>query len=348
MMMTDMDEKKINKNNRVVRRSTVVVVRHGERLDYVQRAAGKNWCQANPEQQPWNPPLTKNGLGMATQLGAALEGKILPELGLPPIGAVYTSPFLRCRQTAAGIIQGASSSVDCENSDADKKNLKVRVELGLSESMNENWYRSWSLPGTDGTWGYKKQEMPHIDPIRDKMDPRALQPVETHLDWKECSTVDTHGILDGMMDHDHQSRTSLGGDYSFADNPPKLESFRTQRDRMANAMNLLSNEHCRRTTAGTDDDQIYRDNNDEDETTIVLVSHGGPVTHLYESLTGNDWNEHGEGRYCCFSIYRNQEEISPDVENDGIKWNPLVVNRVLWDDDTDSNKDPATTTGSNR
>jgi hypothetical protein len=50
---------------------------------------------------------------------------------------------------------------------------------------------------------------------------------------------------------------------------------------------------------------------------------GGPVTHLYESLTGNNWNVHGESKYCCFSIYEN-------VGGDG-NWKPLVVNERLYD-----------------
>jgi phosphohistidine phosphatase SixA len=122
MSESDVDnyEKKVANNQNQRRRLTVIIVRHGERLDYVHRAAGKNWCQANPE-QPWNPPLTEKGLSMATQLGAALRQNIMPELGLPPIRAVYTSPFLRCRQTAAGIIQGMSSEcIDHQSSDSNR------------------------------------------------------------------------------------------------------------------------------------------------------------------------------------------------------------------------------------
>lgn len=48
---------------------------------------------------------------------------------------------------------------------------------------------------------------------------------------------------------------------------------------------------------------------------------GGPVTHLYESLTGNNWNLHGVSKYCCYSIYQQGEGDD--------KWKPLVVNQVL-------------------
>ena len=332
------DTKKVTDSRNYRYRSTVIVVRHGERLDYVQRAAGKNWCQANPE-QPWNPPLTEKGLDMAQELGAALKDKILPELRLPPIGAIYTSPFLRCRQTAAGITRGMSSvGIDVKDYPDSNRNhaaefeVKVRVELGLTESMNENWFRSWSLPGTDGTWGYMK-EIP-INQFKDEMDPRARQPVETLLNWKD-SISDTHGILDGRMDQDYQSRTSVGGEYSFAENPPKLESFLIQRDRMAKTMNILA-ESCKHDRTSS---CIAPDEETDNEMTIVLVSHGGPVTHLYESLTGNSWEEHGVAKYCSFSIYRNQEETSNlDDEKDVTevkKWTSLVINRVLWEDDKD-------------
>jgi broad specificity phosphatase PhoE len=291
-------------------------------------------------------PLTENGSGQAYQLGAALTGRILEDMNLnPKIAAVYSSPFLRCRQNAASIIQGASSSgnfdtnddksVDCDDQKKIANQLKVKVENGLAESINENWYRSWCINGTDGTWGYKRKEIPDLDPDKVHMDSRALQPVETLLNWKECPTDTADGIVNDMMDNNHQSRTSLGGAYSLAGgnrpnlDRPNLESFCTQRDRMAKTINLLSDEHS-------------LDGNDDE--TIVLTSHGGPVTHLYESLNGNDWTEHGEGSYCCFSIYQKVEEDSTSDNNDGNKWTPLVVNRVLWDSNTNS----TITTGSNR
>jgi broad specificity phosphatase PhoE len=306
---------------------TVVVVRHGERLDYAHRAAGKNWCQANPE-RPWDPPLTEKGLSMATQLGATLRHDILPGFGLPPIIAVYSSPFMRCRQTAAGIIKGMSSGdADCQRSESDREAvdslpLKVRVELGLVESINESWYRSWSLPGTDGTWGYKSQEIPHIDPARDGMDPRALLPVETLLGWKD-GAADTHGILNGMMDYEHTSHTGLGGDYSFAGNPPKLESVHLQRNRISRTISILSNSHQ------SPDTTANEDVNGENEKTIVLVTHRGIAGQFYVNLTGNGSKKHGVGKYCCFSIYRSDGDARE--QSDSVKWTPLVVNRVLWD-----------------
>lgn len=71
--------------------------------------------------------------------------------------------------------------------------------------------------------------------------------------------------------------------------------------------------------------------------TVVVVSHGGPVTHLYETLTGGSWKEHGPSTYCCYSIYRyrggSSSGQSPDAaataaegDEDGRCWEALVVN----------------------
>lgn len=59
---------------------------------------------------------------------------------------------------------------------------------------------------------------------------------------------------------------------------------------------------------------------------------GGPVTHLYESLTGNHWNKHGDSKYCCYSIYQQEER------ND--TWTPVVVNQVLGEE-AEPSKDAA-------
>jgi broad specificity phosphatase PhoE len=211
---------------------SVVVVRHGERLDYVMRNGGGNWVATS--EQPWNPPLTDKGREQAKALGLALPG-ILQDFNLPPIGAIYSSPLVRCRQTGAGL---AVSNDD----------LKVRVELGLVESLNENFFRSWAVAGSDGTWGYKKKEQPVLDP--ETLHPASKVPVqESILNWK-ASKTDEETLR--RMDHGFASTTSIDTPYSL--HPPNFESFRMQRSRMADTMQQLAQSH-------------------EDET-IVLVSHG--------------------------------------------------------------------------
>ena len=228
--MTPKEELK-SPNAALSNKATVVVVRHGERLDYVMRDAGQNWIPTS--QRPWDPPLTERGIQQAKALGDALP-KILEGINVPSVAAVYSSPFLRCQQTAIGL---AGTKV------------KVKVELGLSESMNENWYRSWAIPGTDGTWGYKKQEIPLSQLDVSTLHPSATKSLDEILDWKQANLDEASA---SQMDHEHVSKSSIDRSYSL--HPPHFESFKMQRERMKDTLELLSNDH-------TDE-------------TFVLVSHG--------------------------------------------------------------------------
>ncbi|KAG7342183.1 phosphoglyceromutase [Nitzschia inconspicua] len=107
----------------------VVVARHGERWDYLQRDAGKGKEWIECAERPWDPPLSPNGLKQALRLGEHLGIK-LQELGLPPISAVYTSPFLRCRQTACHATNALNAKVD------PRDHLKIRIGRldGIPES----------------------------------------------------------------------------------------------------------------------------------------------------------------------------------------------------------------------
>jgi broad specificity phosphatase PhoE len=221
----------------------VVVVRHGERLDYIMRDRGENWIPTTD--RPWDPPLTDHGREQANALGLALP-KMLETLNLPPITAVYSSPFYRCRQTASEL---------CASDDK----LKVQVELGLSESINQNWFRSWAISGTDGSWGYGKDVCPDanlLDP--ETLHPLSKQPVQPLLDWKEGRA---DSILENKMDVDYVSKSTVNIPYSL--HPPNFENYNIQRQRMQHTLNQLSEFHPNET--------------------IVLVTHG--------TYQGNDWIE---------------------------------------------------------
>lgn len=101
--------------------SIVWVVRHGERAD----VADPNWEKTAA--RPHDPPLTPLGIAQAEATGRALAGARPlhgPETADP--GAIFTSPFLRCVETAAAI--------------AKVLGLQVCVEPGLSEIMNAAWF----------------------------------------------------------------------------------------------------------------------------------------------------------------------------------------------------------------
>ena len=71
---------------------SVWVVRHGERIDAVE----KGWKKTAA--RPHDPPLTPTGFEQAAATGRALRDHRLD--------AIYTSPFLRCVQTATAIAEG--------------------------------------------------------------------------------------------------------------------------------------------------------------------------------------------------------------------------------------------------
>lgn len=84
----------------------IVLVRHGERLDEVDRYA---WQQMRTHDNQYDPPLTKTGYKQSTQAGK----KILKQLegsGLPSLSTIYSSPTSRTMGTAAAIAKQVSIS----------------------------------------------------------------------------------------------------------------------------------------------------------------------------------------------------------------------------------------------
>jgi broad specificity phosphatase PhoE len=93
-------------------RRAVWLARHGSRLDFED--AG--WHRRAP--RPHDPPISRLGEGQARALAA--------ELSAEPIDALFSSPFLRCVQTARFI--------------AEALGLPIRIEPGLSEWLNAAWF----------------------------------------------------------------------------------------------------------------------------------------------------------------------------------------------------------------
>ena len=77
---------------------------------------------------------------MAVCAGAAIRD-LCRTYGLPLPKALLSSPLLRCVQTCAGAAQGMGVGAS------------VCVEPALCETICEDWYRSWGVPGADGAWG---------------------------------------------------------------------------------------------------------------------------------------------------------------------------------------------------
>jgi broad specificity phosphatase PhoE len=296
----------------------VVVVRHGERQDYADRDRRKsNWVQGAkdfPElgHVPWDPPLTEGGREQALRVGQELFRRLQLAIGegciVPPVSAVFTSPLLRCQQTAGEIRKGvqaaplhkddeapqptsaaASSPTFGEGGRNDSIQRQgvdgiifsctashVRVEDGLMESLNRDWYHSWALPGSDGTWGYElPSHQQQLLKVPDDLHPAACAPVQSFILGRWRSTANA-----AEVDLAYQSISRIATPYAL--HPPRFESRDEQQTRMRETLELMA----------------------QPRQTIVAVSHGGPVVHLYESVTGNPWDRHGPPSYCCFSVYR--------------------------------------------
>jgi len=119
----------------------LVIVRHAERVDYVER---RRWLDAAP--RPWDTPITRHGHSQAEAAGAA-AARLVEDMGLPPVRRMFTSPMLRCVETSTSFRRGFGASDD----------LPIHAENSLIECMTEDWYRSWAIEGlSDATWGGPK------------------------------------------------------------------------------------------------------------------------------------------------------------------------------------------------
>ena len=268
------------------RKSIVAVARHGERLDYVKRDRDRvNWVKT--ADQPWNPPLTDRGKEQGKALGRYLYN-VLKERDLPPLGlSVYSSPLLRCRSTAAAAIEGYQEQES--SSSSSEPTRRVRVEEGLIETINQDWYRSWALPSSDGTWGHRERDEHGntIDPTKAELHPAAQSPIQDMvLDWKTTTENED------WMDYDYESTTRITTEHCWGlwETRPDLQ------ERMARVLSTVAKPgEC-----------------------TLLLSHGGPVTFLFSHLTQQSWKVHGISSYACFSLYEQEEENG--------RWIPLVVN----------------------
>ena len=117
----------------------VYLVRHGERMDFNEK---KEWDSEWPKRavslglNPEDAPLTERGHSQARET-AELIGRNVKN--------VYTSPFLRCVQTAEAI----SKNLDC----------KLTRSADLTEWMNPEWF------GQDAYSFFEKKHLATFPPI---------------------------------------------------------------------------------------------------------------------------------------------------------------------------------------
>lgn len=274
----------------------IVVVRHGERIDYSMRDnEKKNWLIG--QERPWDPPLTSFGMKHATKLGEHLNNS-----ELPPISMIYTSPFVRCRQTSYYIRKGviAAASLSSSSTSLLQDNMiPIHTDWGLAESLNEKWYRSWSLPGSDGTWGYgnsietKEYDNEMINDAAKLPVQQSIIPIMEKEINKRLYDENYHPTSIPSSSYSDTTITKIKEPYCMY--TKTYENGSNQRQRMMETL-----EHIVEETTNNND--INKSSNRQH--CFLLVSHGGPVTHLFTALTNKNWKVHGESTYCCYSIYR--------------------------------------------
>lgn len=81
----------------------VVVVRHGERIDEVNRP---EWVRIRTDETRHDPLLTENGWKQGGAAATAVRAKLNDSLGVEVVPIVYSSPAARCLSTAAAMAPG--------------------------------------------------------------------------------------------------------------------------------------------------------------------------------------------------------------------------------------------------
>ena len=268
----------------------IIVVRHGERLDYITRESSSNWITNNDT--PFNPPLTKNGWKQSYLCGQYLSQKFIPENNLKAISQIYSSPLTRCAQTASGIRNGSNyinSSTSSDDDDLSGIGLadlqSICIEYGLMEVMNENWYRSWCLPTSNGTWGGTGEKLPVKNNSKDlhKMAKKPVHELLTDISNSINNELKEDEQMSVITDKSYDSMSIIKEPFDF-----RWGFYESRKDlpkRMKLTLETLAKRHMNET--------------------IVLVTHGGPSSSLYYELKSQyDWRgSHGECGYTCWSVY---------------------------------------------
>ncbi|CAF3946675.1 unnamed protein product, partial [Rotaria sp. Silwood1] len=179
------------------------ILRHGERLDryyssqWLQQAfdKDKNFCRFSPilpETLPvrasisdfdLDPPLTYNGLKDAYRTGVALTEKNLN------IHYCYSSPSLRCIQTATKILEGLQLN----------NKIKIRIEPGLFECTA--WYVTnekknvLTMPQFMTKTELLENKYPIDKYYHEQMNIDEIGQIETELEFYERSHSVTSTIL---------------------------------------------------------------------------------------------------------------------------------------------------------
>ncbi|XP_057530512.1 uncharacterized protein LOC130808957 [Amaranthus tricolor] len=127
----------------------VLVMRHGDRMDNFDTT----WVKTAA--RPWDPPLFEAGKTRAFNVGKYFK----TQLDFP-IHRVFVSPFLRCIQTAAEVMNGLCS----DDAGDDFSKVKVSIEYGLCEMLIREAIRPELAP-KDGNFDFNLSELEAMLPV---------------------------------------------------------------------------------------------------------------------------------------------------------------------------------------
>ena len=121
--------------------TSLIIIRHAERIDDHRIPGGfASNCPENNDldwrldtdpgrQRPWDPPLSLGGLEQSEAFGRLLP-HLIEEFKLPPLGAVYASPVVRCVETGLAAMQAHDTEL------LKMKDQRDREEASRSEPGN--------------------------------------------------------------------------------------------------------------------------------------------------------------------------------------------------------------------
>lgn len=249
-----------------------VLLRHGQREDYIAlgQGRGEEWIANAP--RPWDPSLADSGVKQAALARERIEQE-LKDAGLPMPTAVYSSPLIRCVETSNIVASGFG--VD-----------DVRVEAGLMEVLSERWYRSFSVPGSNSKFGggAVDAEGKLLPVAEEEVLPIARGPLSAMI-RTAAQLRGEAGPAASKVDAAHVSFISLSDDIRWG----AFESKPAMAERVKATVEARTSERPGQT--------------------CVFVSHGSPTDGGFAALTGAQAT--GQGGMCSVSLLVRERAEGP-------------------------------------
>ena len=273
---------------------TLVVLRHAERVDYTTRDRGENWTSSAAS--PWDSPITEFGVSQALGAGVRIS-QLLEGYGREGVTRIYTSPHVRCGETATRAAEAMNDrSAEAIDQPTKLSSLQeIKIEHGLVESMSEDWYRSWASPGADSTWGGPKH-------CRKGVEVKAGG-------WNALAYRGAGGLFNDPASMQASKNVVLpvtGEGYVYKRG--ELDQYTVE--------NMEPREEERKRVKRTCVELVKKHPGE----TVLVCSHGSPCTHIWEELMNEKYSGKTFG-YSCISVYKWVEG-----EDGGVEWDCLCVN----------------------